>query len=339
MTTAMKESPLLDVVDLIQSEKGISMAKFTFFPSLARVLLVPAALTMACATTTKPPGGDRVVTIGKPGEYQPRQPETATVLAIDSKGRRVVAGTFAGELKVGDRTITAADGVDAFVAVLDKAGRLAWLKHLSGPSHQTATGVTVDRQDNVIVAGTIQGGITKDAPVQFRSQPGRDHGVYVTKFSPEGNVLWSRLAARLAMETNASVALGQDGKIALGGTFIRFVEVGGKGFTDAGQSMFLTSLEPADGSVTDPTMALLSFGGINWKLCPHHPFVTGAGISPYCTTNTAWAHCASMVCNEIDVDRGIHYGYCCGGSTYGSEVWDQDCVTVAQRLCPTLAPP
>ena len=56
-------------------------------------------------------------------------------------GGVLVGGAFAGTLRIGDRVVTSAGGVDGFWARLDGAGHLVALARMGGDGFDAVTGV------------------------------------------------------------------------------------------------------------------------------------------------------------------------------------------------------
>ncbi|MCP5053844.1 MAG: hypothetical protein GY940_42145, partial [bacterium] len=66
-----------------------------------------------------------------------------------------------------------------------------WIKGGIGPMQQNTAGITIDRQQNIIISGDFQRYIKFGTTV---INAGSGGGVFVAKFDRDGNVIWSRKA-------------------------------------------------------------------------------------------------------------------------------------------------
>src|SRR3712207_6111359 len=84
-------------------------------------------------------------------------PRTSTSVAFDRQGNRVVVGTFAQPIRLGEAELKSRGGTDIYVAKIAPDGRTLWARTFGGPQDQAATGVAVDDQDHIVIAGTFEG--------------------------------------------------------------------------------------------------------------------------------------------------------------------------------------
>lgn len=96
---------------------------------------------------TQGPSDGVVVFLGEGGEKGP----AVLVGGLDFDGLRaitsvgdsiVVGGFFSGQMKLGDRTLTAGGGDDAFVAALDGSGTITTAWHVGGPGREEITALS-----------------------------------------------------------------------------------------------------------------------------------------------------------------------------------------------------
>jgi hypothetical protein len=107
-------------------------------------------------------------------------------IAADAQGNVLVTGSFDKTFDVGGVTL-ASDSHDAFVLKLDPAGKGLWARQAHGNAYGSA--IASDAAGNVLVAGGF------DDTVDLGSGPLKSAGssdVYVAKYSPDGELLWSR---------------------------------------------------------------------------------------------------------------------------------------------------
>jgi hypothetical protein len=130
-------------------------------------------------------------------------------VATDSHDNIILVGSFGGTMDFGTGPLTSPDespgeaGLSAFVVKLSPTGRLEWLNvNTENPSQHRA--VTVDSQDHIIVAGVID----LNPRMLLRN-------FNLQRFSPEGDVVWTRsvealrgFAADVATHGNRIVVVG-----------------------------------------------------------------------------------------------------------------------------------
>lgn len=93
--------------------------------------------------------------VGGPGA------DDVTGLAALPDGALAIAGTYGDRAELRDLTLPALfddDHGDGFVATLDAAGAVRWVRTFGGPSADTCAGVAATA-DGVVVAGTVRGAV------------------------------------------------------------------------------------------------------------------------------------------------------------------------------------
>jgi hypothetical protein len=90
------------------------------------------------------------------GGTQALDPQEATAVTVDTKGRVTVVGLFAGTTDFGTGTPLAAKGSDAFALSLDAAGQPRWVRSTGGSLDEKASGVSASPVDDSLwVVGTF----------------------------------------------------------------------------------------------------------------------------------------------------------------------------------------
>lgn len=142
-------------------------------------------------------------------------------VAADSVGNVYLTGYTVGSLggpNAGER--------DAYVTKFDSSGSLQWTRQIGTTANDEASGVAVDRFDNVIITGHTQGSLAGP------HAGGND--IFVSKFDGSGALLWTRQAGTPSIEDSSSVATDNEGNIYLsgltGGNFARRNLGSGDGF-------------------------------------------------------------------------------------------------------------
>ncbi len=77
-------------------------------------------------------------------------------VAVDAQGNVVAAGWVIDEVSLAGTPIKAA-GWGALILKIDPTGKVLWTKLLDGPGDDQASGVTIDAQGNILVAGDSSG--------------------------------------------------------------------------------------------------------------------------------------------------------------------------------------
>jgi hypothetical protein len=148
--------------------------------------------------------------------------DSANAVAVDAEGNVYIAGwTESYDLPVsGAVQRTAAGGVDAFVAKLDPAGtRLIYCTYLGGSGEDRATGIAVDSNGNVYVAGWTS---SADFPVtagvvQSRHGGGRD--AFVAKIDASGSrLVYSTFLGSGGQDAATGIAIDSSGNAYLSGS-------------------------------------------------------------------------------------------------------------------------
>ena len=107
--------------------------------------------------------------------------DRASGVAVDEKGNAYVTGWTLGALpgQVG------AGSTDAFLRKYDASGAELWTRQFGSPEADSASGVAVDGEGNVYVAGET-GGVLPD-----QVSAGREDA-FLRKYAPGGTELWTR---------------------------------------------------------------------------------------------------------------------------------------------------
>jgi hypothetical protein len=265
----------------------------------------------------------------RPSWYKvaPPLPPDSTVIAVDSKGSRIVAGTFTNQLKVGSQSAQSSGGADGFVARLAVDGK-TWLRTFGGERRQSVTAVLVDPAGNIVVAGIFDRAIVIEGQsLEVPNEVPLTHGIFVAKLDPDGHTLWRRLVARVAVASNASIAFTPSGRIAVGASIGGPAEIAPDGAggrsrkleSSQNRSVLFSELELSSGapSAAPGGPVPLSF---NQPPCAHDLCVAGPPLSPNCH----W--CVDRIVN-VDGDTFCQWGW-----------WDSICVDEVHTWCGIQCP-
>lgn len=180
----------------------------------------------------------------------------AMVRAVVLDGDDVlVGGAFAGTLRIGDRVVTAAGGVDGFWARLDGAGHLVALARMGGDGFDAVTGVAALTDGRLAIVGTFTGP-AELAGTDLDSARGDRIGGdgFVATFDRAGALAWARTWGGAYEDTGAGVAALAGGELVVAGTITGEVDVAGRRLTSRGTSDGMVAVLAGDGAVRGVTL-------------------------------------------------------------------------------------
>jgi len=243
-----------------------------------------------------------------------------TVVAVDRQGNEVLAGTFAGRVSIGGAELTSAGRTDGFVVKYGPNGAPVFApQRFGGRGEDAVTGVAVDDDGSIILAGTFQeqasfGSQTLQAQVRHSGQ----RAVFVARLDPAGKLLWVKQIAVANLPTEVSVAVRPDHDIVVGASGIGTIANRNGPAELGGESIVLDLLTPAGELVPQPDKIKVRAMTIP-VACAHSPCTQGGVLQAGCGPDD----CVSWIC---DADS-----YCC------AVAWDGVCVaevgSVCQRRC------
>jgi hypothetical protein len=146
--------------------------------------------------------------------------DVARAVTVLADGRAGVAGDTDGDVAGAAR-----GGGDAFVVLLDPAGRPLWADQFGTPEHDVARAVAADGAGALVVAGDTSGDLGGVAA------GGRD--AFVRAYRPDGRVRWTRQFGGGGADLAYGVAVAPDGDVLVVGTTSATLAPAGRGATDA----------------------------------------------------------------------------------------------------------
>jgi hypothetical protein len=155
--------------------------------------------------------------------------ETSNIsVATDGQGDLLVAGTFAGSIDLGGKTLDSMGPTDMFVARYDPQGALLWAERFGGPAGDGPVAVAVDPDGGVLLAGGFIGGASGvDFGGGALGAGGTVTAPFVAKLDAGGKHLWSEAFPPGAGAHAELVAVAKDGTIALAGIMAQAIDLGG----------------------------------------------------------------------------------------------------------------
>lgn len=128
--------------------------------------------------------------------------EGGFAVATDSAGNVVITGFTLGDL---EGTGSSSGAEDVIVRKYDARGRYIWSTQFGTITNDFGYAVAVDPDDNFVIAGNTAGGMDGTNQGNF--------DVYLRKFDPEGNTLWTRQFGTPGIDTLEDMAIDSAGNI------------------------------------------------------------------------------------------------------------------------------
>ena len=164
-------------------------------------------------------------------------------LGTDSSGNIFVAGVFQGTNIFSGTSLVSQGGDDIFLAKLNPAGEMVWIRQAGGTSDDTSRGVGVDQTGNIYMAGTFSG-TANFGSNQITSAGSND--VFVAKYDNNGTLLWVRQAGGIGDDEASSVAIDATGNCFVTGWFANTANFGATNLVSAGGwDIFVAKLSPS----------------------------------------------------------------------------------------------
>jgi len=132
--------------------------------------------------------------------------ERANASAVDSDGNLYIVGTTSDDMGAG----VLQNDTDTYLRKYDAAGQLVWSRLMGTQETTTGLAVTVDGDDNVIIAGQ-----TNDNLNGISIVGGGDS--FVTKYNPDGVEQWTYQAPRAAIDGAAALTADAAGNVFVAG--------------------------------------------------------------------------------------------------------------------------
>jgi hypothetical protein len=205
-------------------------------------------------------------------------------IAVTRRGEVYLAGTFGEEVDFDPSARLAvheSEGFsDAYVARLDRRGRLSWAQSTGGEGNDGNVSVALDANGNVYTAGYFVDEVDVDprADVTTILEPVDNDGnsttfsdVLVSRFDAAGTPVWQAQLGGDKWETIGDLKIGPDGAITTVGAFYDTVD-----FAPGRAVRALSSLNLDDGvrDVNERGSRDESYDGYVWRLSPRGKFVS-----------------------------------------------------------------
>jgi hypothetical protein len=161
-------------------------------------------------------------------------PEGGSGIVVASDGSVYVAGTTHGNL---DGLTNSGGGGDAFIAKYSADGNKVWIRLLGTASFDAGLDISIGRDGSLYVLGATRGNL--DGQVN-----NGDLDVFVTKYTPEGTRVWTKLLGTAAPDYAGSITTASDGSVYITGSTLGGLN--GQTYTGSGMhtDIFICKLNP-----------------------------------------------------------------------------------------------
>jgi hypothetical protein len=181
--------------------------------------------------------------------------EAGHCIKLDSFNNVIVTGNIGNsgncdfDLGPGLQIFTASGGSAGFLLKLNNDGNYIWAKELDASIVSHALSLTIDTNDNPIVAGYFAGSLYTQAGSAIPHLPavGTENG-FVQKFDSDGNLIWMKNIGGTTSNVIYSISSGVSDAVYLVGSFYQTVDFDmGSGVSDytssEGCDMFIEKLD------------------------------------------------------------------------------------------------
>ena len=166
-------------------------------------------------------------------------------------GNAALGGNWKLEVNIGKITnsiIILPSAQLAYQGIL--SGNFIWAKSSGGSNSEAGLSIAVDSNGNSYTTGIFEGTVDFDpsADVDSFTSAGA-YDIFITKFDPDGNYLWTKTLGGISDDLSYSIALDNSGNIYTTGFFVATVDFDPSAnvdsFTSAGfQDIFITKFDP-----------------------------------------------------------------------------------------------
>lgn len=165
----------------------------------------------------------------------------ARAVRVDNAGNVFVCGYFnADTLKCGSLLLLntpPTSSIDIFLVKYDANGNELWLKGAVGNSGDKADAISIDGSGNIYMTGEFNSSTITFGTISINNTGLAD--VYLTKFDPNGNVIWAKGAFGLNDDDAWGVVADPLGNVFLTGSFAGSFSMGYPLFSAGNEDIFL----------------------------------------------------------------------------------------------------
>lgn len=170
-------------------------------------------------------------------------PDEGRAVGFDAQGNLYALVEFSRSIDFGGGPLDSVGNRDLGLVKLDPSGKHLWSRRFGSNLDELGVSLAVDPAGSVIITGSF------DDSLDFGDGPMRTAGrsdVFIAKFAPDGNTLWSRRLGNADEDIGAAVATDAFGTVYVSGWFWRQLDLLDRPLTSAGKKdAFLYALSPA----------------------------------------------------------------------------------------------
>jgi hypothetical protein len=182
----------------------------------------------------------------------PNTTDTKTVLAPGSDGQFYLSGEFEDTTQFGDKMMISSGGSDVFLVKNSGNGSAVWANRIGGTDYDYVQKIIADDEGNVIIAGYFYGS-TLIGPDRYTSYGSQD--IFIAKFGPDGNFLWSDRAGGPSADYISGLALDAEQNPVITGYFYGELQFGDTSLISVSSSDIFTAKFDTGGNLLWATTA------------------------------------------------------------------------------------
>lgn len=133
-------------------------------------------------------------------------------VAMDNAGNLFTVGVFSDTITQNNQTYISRGGSDIILTKTENNGVIIWQKRLGGGNSDFAGRIRCDEGDNVYVSGRFYSWTIIDSDTFYSNNT----SLFVTKFSPSGNVFWTRTFDNLGDNSLNNIAVDNHENVYIG---------------------------------------------------------------------------------------------------------------------------
>jgi len=164
----------------------------------------------------------------------------ARSVAVTGSGDMLLSGDFWGSVSFGGSLLSASD-CDIFLAKFDQSGNHSWSKDFGGWENQFGMGVSADSEGNVVITGYFESAADFGGGLLVAS--GID--LYVARFDPDGNHIWSRRYGDVESQYGNAVAIDGSDNVIVAGEFEGTMAIADMHTSAGNEDAFVAKFRPA----------------------------------------------------------------------------------------------
>ncbi|MCP4440876.1 MAG: S8 family serine peptidase [Aureispira sp.] len=170
-------------------------------------------------------------------------------IEVDQNNNLYLVGTYVNDVTVAGTSFSNTTNKQRnFIAKLDPNGSLLWAKEIVGTDENAASGLVVDSNNDVYIAGHFYGTATWDA-THIHTNTGVGSDSYVAKYNSAGAIQWVQTFGGSASDAFYALAIDQNDNLVAGGMFYGTASYGGPSYNSAGDAdMVVLRLSSANGT-------------------------------------------------------------------------------------------